>query len=273
MNHLMKPEEDTQESLIQDFSLPVLGILTAAAIGDPTGISAAVISIIVREVFRRVINPLTTRGESKRLYQWGKQAAEGIVQRLKDGEEFRKDGFFNETPTNWSNFEEVVESTLKKVMDTTEEPKVKFMANLTENVHFDEDLDMDTYRQILKDIDELTYRQLCIIKMCQNADNINVENLGNTENTIKLNSILGDFFQLRDKGFIDSNNPLMRKFNDLYVGSSGNTIVAGGRSPEISGFANQDGFFNFPSDILFKFADLDKIPDKDVDAIEQALKK
>ena len=122
---LMKPEEGAQESLIQDFSLPVLGILTAAAIGDPTGISAAVIPIIVREVFRQVINPLTTRGESKRLYQWGKQAAEGIVQRSNDGEEFRKDGFFEETPTNRSNFEEVIESTLKKVMDTTEETQSK----------------------------------------------------------------------------------------------------------------------------------------------------
>ena len=50
-------------------------------------------------------------------------------------------------------------------MDTTEEPKVKFVASLTENIHFDEDLDMDTYRQILKDLDELTYRQLCIIRL------------------------------------------------------------------------------------------------------------
>ena len=110
---LMKPEEDTQNSLIQDFSLPVLGILTASAVGDPTGMTAAVIPIIVREVLLRVISPLTSRSESKRLYQWAKQAADGIVQRLKDGEEFRKDRFFEETPTNRSNFEEVVESTLK----------------------------------------------------------------------------------------------------------------------------------------------------------------
>lgn len=165
MNYLMKPEEDTRESLIQDFSLPVLGILTAAAIGDSTGISAAVIPVFVREVLRQVISPLTSRSESKRLYQWAKQAADGIVQRLKNGEEFRKDEFFEETSTNRSNFEEVVESTLKKVVDTTEEPKVKFMAKLTENVHFDEDLDMDTYRQILKDLDELTYRQICIVRL------------------------------------------------------------------------------------------------------------
>ena len=111
------------------------------------GISAAVIPIIVREVLRRVISTLTIRSESKRLYQWVKHAAEGIVQRLKEGEEFRKDRFFEETTTNRSNFEEVVESTLQKVMDTTEEPKVKFMASLTENIHFDEDLDINTCRR------------------------------------------------------------------------------------------------------------------------------
>ena len=143
----------------------MLGILTSSAIGDPTGMSAAVIPIIVREVIRRVISPLTSRSESKRLYQWAKQAAEGIAQRSKNGEEFRKDGFFDETPTNRSNWEEVVESTLKKVMDTTEDRKIKFMANLTENVHFDQDLDINTYRQILKDLDELSYRQLCIIRL------------------------------------------------------------------------------------------------------------
>ena len=40
---LMKSEEGPQEPLIQDFSLPVLGILTSSAIGDPTGIAAVVI--------------------------------------------------------------------------------------------------------------------------------------------------------------------------------------------------------------------------------------
>ena len=269
--NLMKSEEDTQKSLIQDFSLPVLGILVNSVIGDPTGMSGAVIPIIVREVIRRVITPLTSNSESKRLYQWAKQAAEGVVQRLKDGEEFRKDGFFEETPTNRSNFEEVIESTLKKVMDATEEPKIKFMANLTENIHFDEDLDMNTYRQILKLLDELSYRQLCIIKLCKNFDD--VDSLGNPDTSTKLGSILRDFFEMRDKGFVDTNSPLMRKFDKLYVGSYGDHIVAGGDSPELPGFANQNGFFNFLSDTLFKFADLDKIPDKDVNTILQILKK
>ena len=163
---LMKPVEDTKGSLTLDLITNISGVIGEAIIGDPTGIAAAVLPRIINEVIHRIIFPLTSPSESKRLYQWGKQAAIGIAQRLKDGEEFRKDGFVEEPATNNPNWEEVIESTLKKVMDATEQPKIKFMANLTENVHFDEDLDMDTYRQILKDLDELTYRQLCIIRLC-----------------------------------------------------------------------------------------------------------
>ena len=108
------------------------------------------------------------------------------MQRLKDCEEFRKDGFFEEMPTNRSNFEEVVESTLKKVMDTTEEPKVKLMASLTENIHFDEDLDMDTYRQILKDLDELTYRQLCMIRLISLGERkVDIDSINDIEQVLK----------------------------------------------------------------------------------------
>ena len=139
--------------------------MVGAVIGDPTGIAAVAVTRIGSEVMHQIILPLTSKSESKRLYQWGKQAAEGIAQRLKNGEDFRKDGIFEDTPTNRSNLEEVVESTLKKVIDATEEPKIKFMACLTENFHFNQDLDIDTYRQILNDLDELSYRQLCIIRL------------------------------------------------------------------------------------------------------------
>ena len=254
---LMKPEEDIQESLVQDFSLPVLGILTSSAIGDPTDLSAAIIPIIVREVIRHVISPLTSRSESKRLYQWAKQGAEGIVQRLRNGEEFRKDGFFEETPTNRSNFEEVVESTLKKVMDTTEEPKTKFMANLTENIHFDQDLDMDTYRQILKDLNELTYRQLCIIriKILEENGELNsgyvrdLEQIPQNKQAI-FHSINRDFEELSDNHYIESASIYRySEINEPFVRSLGTG------SP--SGYARR----------LHSFANLDEIPIEDIEKI------
>ena len=186
--NLLKPVEDenAKGSLILDLILGISGIAVASPTGDPTGIVAAVCTRIIREVVHRVILPLTSRNESKRLCDWGKQAVEGIAQRLNDGEEFRKDGVFEETPTNRSNWEEVVESTLKKVIDTTEEPKIKFMANLTENFHFDEDLDMNTYRQILNDLDKLSYRQLCIIGVVILYKNkeVNMSPIGVTEGHI-----------------------------------------------------------------------------------------
>ena len=200
---LLKPVEDTKQSLVQDLILNTSGILVGAAIGDPTGIAAVAVTRIGSEVMHRIILPLTSRSESKRLYQWGKQAAEGIAQRSNDGEEFRKDGVFEDTPASRSNWEEVIESTLKKVVETTDEPKVKFMAHLTENFHFDQDLDIDTYRQLLNDLDELSYRQLCIIRLIilyekqkVGIDRIdNIEQMTQSERT-RFHSISRDFEQM-----------------------------------------------------------------------------
>ncbi len=207
--NLLKPVEDSKGSLVQDLILNISGVLAGSAIGDSTGMVAGVISKIGSEVMQRIISPLTTRSESKRLYQWGKQAAEGISQGLKDGKEFRKDGFFEDTPTNRSGFEEVIESTLKKVMDATEEPKIKFMANLTKNVHIDEDLDMHTYRQILNALDELSYPQLCIIKLITLYNNreVDVRSISDIEQVpqnkrTKFYSIGRDYVELMDNHYI-----------------------------------------------------------------------
>ena len=221
MNLLKPVEEDTKDSLIWDLALSLSGVLGGSAIGDHTGIAAAVIPRIGREVVQQIILPLTSRSESKRLYQWGKLAAAGLAKALEEGKEFRTDGFFDETPANRSNFEEVVESTLKMVQDTTEEPKIKFMANLTENIHLDQDLDMDTYRQILKDLDDLTYRQLCIIRLvilCEDEkvvmDSIDeaeaekwIEQKSNDEQT-RFNSISREYENLANNKYFEVDNPI-----------------------------------------------------------------
>ena len=270
--NLIKPEENTNESLGTQLIISVFGIAAGSAIGDSTGISAAVTSVIAKWGLDRFVTPLVSRRESVRLFQWGKQAAEGIAQRLAEGEKYREDGFFEETPTDRSKIDEVVESTLKKVMDTTEEPKIKLMANLTENVHFDSDLDMDTYRRLLKYLEELTYRQLCIVKLFMDADQIDLDNFGNPNITQHLSSILTDCFEIRDQGLISSNNPLMKRIGELYLGSSGNTVVDGGRSPEYPGFASPVGFSNMISENLLQFAKLDQIPDEHVDTILRELR-
>ena len=199
-------------------------------------------------------------------------AAEGIRKRLESGESVRADGFFDKTATNYSNMDEAVESTLKKVMGTTEEPKIKFMANLIESVYFDSDLDMHTYRHILKHLEELTYRQLCIVKLFMNADQIDLDNFGNPNITQNLSSILTDCLEVRDKGLINPSNPLMKKIGELYLGASAAALFTNNnKDPEYLGFANR-GFSNILCENLSKFAKLDQIPDEHVDAIRRKLK-
>ena len=246
------------------------GIAVSAAIGDIAGITTGTISVLGQLGLDRFITPLISKRQTVRLFQWGTQAAEGIAQRLANGEKYREDEFFEKTPTDRSKIDEVVESTLKKVMETTEEPKIKFMANLTENVHFDSDFDLDTYRRILKILDELSYRQLCIIKLFMNADQIDLDSLGNSNVTPSLSSILTDCFEVSDKGFINSGNLLMKKISELYLGSFGNYLVDSGKDPEYSGFPNR--WTDVLSENMFKFAKLSQIPDEHVNSILEELK-
>ena len=252
--NLLKPIEDENEksSLTLDLITNVSGVIGAAIVGDPTGMVAAAIPRITNEVIHRIILPLTSPSESKRLYQWGKQAVNGIAQRSKN-EEFRKDGFFEETPTNRSNFEEVVESTLKKVMEATEEPKIKFMANLTENVHFDEDLDIDTYRQKLKDLDDLSYRQLCIIRL--------ITLYGNKE---------VDICSIDDMELLSQSERI--RFYSIgrdYVNLMDNRYIIGGDVPTLNDnpclSSPGSGWFSDKTEQLHSFANLDQIPDGDIE--------
>ena len=252
---LMKPVEDTKEFFIQDLILSISGVVGASIIGDPTGIAAAVIPRIGSEVMHQIILPLTSRSESKRLYQWGKQAAEGIAQELKDGKEFRKDGFFEETPTNRSNWEEAVESTLKKVMDATDEPKIRFMGYLTKNVHFNQDIDIGTYRQLLNDLDELSYRQLCIIRLIvlSRNDKVDIDSINNIEQVpqserTRFYSIGRDYEYLMDNHYIwGASIPRYSEHNDP--------------------FASNPVFASLPdsTERFHQFVNLDKIPPEDIE--------
>ena len=269
--NLIKDEKEVRGFPYFQLIASGLGVAVGTTIGDPTGISAGAISVFGGWGLDRFITPLISKRQTVRLFQWGMQAAENISQRLENGEKYRDDGFFDKTLTNRSDIDEVVESTLKSVIETTEEPKIKFMANLTENVHFDSNFDMDTYRRILKILDEMSYRQLCILKLFMNADQIDLDSLGNPNVTPNLSSILEDCFELSRKRFINSGSAFINKISELYKGSSGSIVTDAGRDPKYPGYANQ-GVSNFVEESIFKFAKLDQIPDQDVQAILKELK-
>lgn len=102
------------------------------------------------------------------------------------------------------------------------------------------------------------------------ADQIDLDNFGNPNITQNLSSILTDCFEVRDKGLIGPNNPLIKKMSELYLGSSGKTWVVGGDSPEYPGFNSRGA--NILGENMFKFAKLNQIPDEHIEAILKELK-
>ena len=248
----------------------VVGLATGLLTGDPAlatvlGVGGKAIEIgfrlIGNEIYERMIGPR----EKARAGAAISLAAAGIRKRLENGESFRKDGFFEETPTNRSNLEEVDESTLKKVMDTTEEPKIKFMANLAVNIRFDQDLDMDTYRQILKDLDELTYRQLCIIRLvilrensevdmiaieveAENEDEKSLEQMSQDEQ-MKFHSISMDFHEMM--------------VDDSYLQGVRVSWTNDGDKPFLPSPSQTRS--TYQSRRLYSFANLDEIPIEDIE--------
>ena len=229
----------------------VVGLATGLLTGDPAlaavlGAGGKAIEIAFRmignEFYERVIGPR----EKVRAGAAMSLAVAGIRKRLENGESPREDDFFEKTPTNRSNFEEVIESTLKKVMDTTEEPKIKFMANLTENIVFEEDLDMDTYRQILKSLDELSYRQLCIIKLISLEDQkVDIDSIDTIERVpqnkqTEFYSISRDYRNLMDNHYIiGSSIPTETNGDDPFVSNPGSGWLPG-NTKRLDRFANLD---------------------------------
>ena len=98
-------------------------------------------------------------------------AAANIRQRLENGESLREDGFFDEKQTGRSDAEEVVESVLLKAQREPEEKKIEYMGYLLSGIAFNPEISVHMAHQLTKVAEQLTYRQLCILKLCVVKDN------------------------------------------------------------------------------------------------------
>ena len=93
-----------------------------------------------------------------------------IRQRLEAGERVRADGFFEQKQKGRSDAEEVAESVLLKSQREPEEMKIPYMGHLLSNVAFDAAISVHMAHQITKAAEQLTYRQLCLLKLATVKD-------------------------------------------------------------------------------------------------------
>jgi len=97
-----------------------------------------------------------------------------IHQRLENGENLRNDGFFDEKPTGRSDAEEIAEAVMLKCQREPQEKKIPYMGYLKASLAFNSNISADMGHQIIKAAEELTYRQLCILKLAMVEDHFSL---------------------------------------------------------------------------------------------------
>lgn len=137
------------------------GPIGAAALGAGGAAAAMALKHIGQEVSERFLGPR----EKVRIGGVLAIAAAEISRRIEHGESIRFDGFFEHEAHGRSYAEEVAESVLLKSQREPEEKKIPYMGYLLSNVAFDAQISGQMAHQIAKAAEELTYRQLCILKL------------------------------------------------------------------------------------------------------------
>lgn len=157
------------QSILSNAIGAMIGGVTMNFTGDP--ISGALVGSTASEGLRRMAEEISTRylgdQEKKRVGALIIITANKLQQRLDMGEDLRQDDFF---VTAWnqesmSDAEQIIERALLAVQRDPEESKLLYMGNLIANLCFDDSFDINMAHQLIKRAEELTYRQLCILKI------------------------------------------------------------------------------------------------------------
>ena len=188
-------------------------------------------------------------------------AAEGIRGRLESGEPLREDGFFDEKQSGRSDAAEVAEHVLLKVQREPEEKKIRYMGYLYESIPFEPQISVHMAHQLIKAAEQLTYRQLCILRLCAVKDKFGLRN-NNYRERYKIEKdlyeVLSECADLHNKEYIHSGlDTITFERNAL---SRLRSIIPSNMT------------FQAIGNYLYNLMKLSQIPDEDIAPIAEELK-
>ena len=236
----------------------------AKAIG---GLASKGIEIVLRDVGTDISSRQLGPREEIRVGAALIIAAAEIKRRQKNGELLRDDGFFDKNQGGRSDAGEVLESVLLKAQREPEEKKIRHLGLLYSSIPFDSDISLPYAHQLIKVAEQLTYRQLCILKLCDVKDNYNLRDEDYRDQNVDrkdLNQILYECAELDNKQYINSRGKADlhgREFADF-----GATID--GLTRAIPSCMTLQGI----GADLYNLKKLSLIPDEDIDPIAEQLK-
>lgn len=183
-----------------------LGFLAAGPAGAAVfGAGGAGAAVVLRRIGVEISERLLGPRERIRLGGVLAIAAAAIENRAKRGETIRQDGFFDEKAGTRSDAEEVAEGVLLKSQREPEERKLPYMAGLLANVAFDTSISAQLAHQLIKAAEQLTYRQLCLLKVAARRESFGLraaDYRGQASFPKDLYQVLYECHDLYQRGFV-----------------------------------------------------------------------
>lgn len=186
----------------------------AAALGAGGVMTSKMLVYVGNELSDRLLGPR----EKARIGATLALAIQEINERIKKGETVRSDGFFDEKESSRSNAEELAESILLKSQREPEEKKIPFFAHLLANITFSPEINVALGEQLIKATDLLTYRQLCILRLCAIKQGFSLRKTdyrGEKSFQRDLYQILHECFDLYSRGYINNGSSVALGLTDI----------------------------------------------------------
>ena len=183
---------------------------------------------------------------------------EDIKRRQNNNELFRTDGFLGGTTEKRSDFDDLVDSILLKAADELNQKKLRHIGYLTSSFAYPPAISADSAHRLIKDVENLSYRQLCLMKIASDKEEVQLCDKSITERPgeayhVDYTPICDECLDLYDQGYIYVE--LSREVGNLVPGARSIAVRPSSISlgPKLSS--------------LYDRMRLSEIPPKDIDPI------
>lgn len=142
----------------------VIGTVVAGPGGAVLGAFAGtLIENTIKKIGEDIKERKLSKAENKKVGSVYALASENISKKLIAGQVLREDNFFEESESDRSSAEEILERTLFAAQREAEEKKLPYYAQMFANIAFSKDVSRPIANQTIKIAEQLTYRQLLIL--------------------------------------------------------------------------------------------------------------
>lgn len=226
--------KDSFNELIEvgyEFASNSLGAFIGAAIAGPVGIMAAsVASPILYKTFKSIAEDVRSKKTSKREEQKIGAgyyfALKRIERNISNGQSIREDGFIDEEDI-LSDSNTIIEGVTVKLQKEWELKKLELYGNFLGNISFRKDINIDYATVLLRLIESLSYRQLCLVAVFKKIGKPEID-LSSIENRFETNYAMHNFNYALYSDLIELGQlSIFRRVHPFEVGATlGNCVLS-----------------------------------------------